>query len=456
MALSQDDRIAISGKIVAIPDQNKIIDELKDQIQEQIDQAQKEDNANKTLFDSANALVNSYHAEIERYDGNQRSVFTEQNLIDSVDRVLGNVFFPNDLNTPTPSIPDGAWKNYVPFSLGLGIGKSYNEDFPTIQKEQDIIDEINAQISIIESQIAATRSTGNRCSEGFCTFPQFTDQSSCISGGGVWTASTSFGPDPVMQAAGNDLNAAVASWKAFITATDSAVPTADTDSTRNAQNVASKNDISLTLSEINSWESFPNYDTTTSLPGTCSSFNSLLSSFFSASRYRDTELQVLKDIVALRSSFVVTRQSQIQSNLGSVTQNTTNGEITSATGLLGNRIRLVDVRINAIAGSLTKLKGLEKGKEAQQAIQNSNDNAVLAFQSAITASKFRSPGTNINSVHLLDASGFSVSDSVFVASNTQTELPAIIQQIDGNRVILDIKVPDKYRHTENARLYKVL
>lgn len=456
MALSQEERIAISGKLVAIPDQNEVAEDLKGQLQEQADNAKKEDDANKSLFASANALVTAYQAEIERYDGNQRSVVTEQSLLDSADRVLQNPFFPNDLNTPTPSIPDGAWKSYVPFALGFGIGRNYVEAFPPIQKEQDIIDDINAQISIIEGLSAATRSTGQECVSGSCSDPQYTTQSTCEANSETWSTSASFNPDAAMQAAGTALNAAVTAWKNFITVTDTVVPTTDTDATRSAENQASRDDIAATLVEIGDWEAFPDYDTTTSLPTDCSSFNALTASSFTSSRYRTDELQVLKDIVALRSPFIVTRQSQISGHLGTVAQNTSTGEVTSATGFLGNRFRLIDVRINAIAGSLTKLKGLERGKDAQQAIQNSNDNAALALASAITATKFRSPGTNITSVHVLDASGFAVNDSVFVASDTQAELAGVIQQIQGNRIVLDIKVPEKYRHTENARLYKVL
>lgn len=74
----------------------------------------------------------------------------------------------------------------------------------------------------------------------------------------------------------------------------------------------------------------------------------------------------------------------------------------------------------------------------------------------MVATGFRAPATGINTIHVLDASGFSVSDAVYVVSENQLEISTTITAIQGNAVTLGSIVPQKYRQNEFARLYKVL
>lgn len=459
MALTQDDRIAISKKLVAIPQQNQAAENNKAQLEVARLEAEKADNANKALQADPTALINLYQQELNRYDGNGRTEVTEQDMLDSVNRILQNPFFPNDLNTPLPNVPDGAWKNFVPFSGNKAIGRNYDETFTTVTKEQDLIDAVNSAIAAVEAFSDATRSTGETCSlGGTCSLPIYTDQTSCTDNGGTWTPSPpdNIDPDPAMQAAGDALKTAIQNWEDFLNGTDAVVPTTDTNPTRSAENIASKDDIANAIGVIDTWQALDDYDTTTSLPTTCAAFNALTAGDFTASKFRSTELQAIKNEITARQAFISTRTGQISGHLGTVNQDFTSGELLGGSGFYYQRFLIIDMRLNAIAGTLGALKGLENGQKAQQEFQNSNNNASTALSLVMYASAFRSPGTNITSVHVLDASGFAPSDLVYIVSDTQAEIAATIVSIDGNRLVLDTAIPEKYRHTEGARVYKLL
>lgn len=456
MALSQADRIAISKKLVNIPRENASADSTKDQLAAQKAEVKTQDDANRGLVEAENPLINLYQQEIERYDGNGRTELAEQDFLDSADRLLNNPFFPNDPNTPLPSLPDGLWTGFVPFSQTKAIGKNNNETYNSVTREQDLIDAVNAAIAAVEVFSDPTRSTGDECNEsGTCSMPAYDNETDCLNNGGTWTP----GPDLIepstdMQNAGTDLINAVQAWEDFINGTIAVVPTTDTDAGRAAENTASIDDANNAIAEIDSWQAIQDYASHSQT--TCVGFNGLDVNTLAQSKFRADALQILKDEITARQAFIATRVGQISGHLGGVNQNYSTGDINSVTGFYGKRFRFIDLRLNVIGGTLAKLKGFERGEDAQDKFKQANANASAAYASILQAVAFRSPGTNTNSIHVLDATGFSVSDSVFIVSDTQSEISATITQIDGNRVVLDKPIPEKYRHTELARLYKEL
>lgn len=460
MALTADERIAISKKIVQIPLQNASADNTTAQINVEKVKAQKEDDSNKKLMDDVTALIDGYQQEISRYDGNGRNALIEQDLIDSSDRKLQNFFFPNDQGTPIPSIADGVWKNFIPFSGNKAIGKSYAESYSIVQKEQDLINDVNAKIAVVEALSNITRSTGQSCNaSGVCSLPAYTTEATCLAAlptPGVWTP----GPDIIssdapMQAAGTDLINAIQAWETFMTGTDAIIVTTDANGTRSAQNTASKADIANSIIIINAWQALASYDTTHGQT-TCVGFNSYNVNLLDPTKFRAAELSLVKNEITARQAFIVTRSAQLNTNLGSVVQNMTTGDLTSATGFYGQRMRIINVRLNAMGGSLSKLKGLERGQGAQQQMKDSNANAALVYASVLTCTAFRAPATGTATIQVISAVGFSVSDVVYVSAENQAEIQTTITNIQGNTVYLADKIPQKYRQNEFARLYKVL
>lgn len=459
MALTQDDRISISKKIVGIPQENEAAQLIQQQLEAQKLESQKADDANRALMNDVTTLIDPYQSELSRYDGNGRTVVTEANILNSANRIAGqSVFYPNDKDTPTPAIPDGVWKALFPYMGNHAIGREYaTESFTAVTKEQDLIDAIDTAVAAVEAFSDPTRSTGLKCLDGVCSLPEYEDQVTCVNNGGTWTPGvTNLVTDTDMETAAEDLKTAVQAWEDFITATDALIVTTDSNATRSAENTASKDDIANAISVIDAWQSNPDYDTTTPTGATCGFFNGLTAGDFTPSKFRASELQVLKDELAARSAFILIRQPQIEGYLGTVTQDLSSGQITGGTGFYHRRALIIDMRLNAMAGTLSKLSAQEKGQAAQADLQASNGNAQTALTSIMYATPFKAPATNITSIHVADASGFSVSDSIYVVSDTQSELAATIEQIDGNRLVLDITVPAKYRHTEGARAYKLL
>lgn len=460
MALTQDERLAISKKIIAIPAQNTQADKTSAQIDVEKQKALKEDNANKKLLDDVNVFVHGYQFEIERYDGNGRNQLVEQDLQDSAVRKIQNFFFPNDPQTPLPSIPDGVWKNFVVFSGTKALGKSYLEAYSTVQKEQDLIDDVNAKIAVVESFSAITRSSGQSCDiSGTCSLPAHTTQAACIAAlptPGVWTPGPDLiASDAAMQTAGTDLITAIQTWETFINGTFGVVVTTDTDGTRSGQNTASKADITNAISVIDTWQAIATYDTTHGQT-TCTGFNAYNVNLLGATKFRAAELQPIKDEITARQAFITTRMGQLNTNLGGVVQNFADGSITSTTGFYGQRFRIIDTRLNAMGGSLSKLKSMERGQAAQQESKNLNNNTALVYTAVMTATAFRAPATGTNTIHVLSGAGFSMGDTVYVAAENQAEIATTITNISVNTVTLAAVISQKYRQNEFARLYKVL
>ena len=430
--LTQDDRIAISKKIIAIPQLNAAADTTIAQIDIEKAKALKEDNANKALLDDVNIYVHGYQAERQRYDSNGHNVLLEQDLVDSANRKIRNYFFPNDPQTTVPSVTDNIWKNFVVFSGSIGLGKNYSEAYIAVPGEQAMIADINAKILVVESFSNIIRSTGQSC-----------------------VPTDVIAADAAMQAAGTNLINAIQDWETLISGTYSIIMTTDANPTRSAQNIAAKADINISLPIINTWQALATYDTTHGQV-TCAGFNSYNVALLAPTKFRAAELLPIKTELTRRSGFVTTRMTQLNTNLGTIVQNMSTGALITATGFFGQRIRIVDVRLNAMGGSLSKLMGLGRGQAAQVEAKNANNNAALVYTSVITATAFRAPSTGSPTIHVLDASGFSASDSVYITAENQAEIATTIVSIQGNSVFLATAIPQRYRQNEFARLYKVL
>ncbi len=470
MAFSQDERIQISKKIIDIPLANANFDDTKASLEENLIKATNEDNANKSLMDDKTVFINPYQLEIAQLDSNVRTELKEQDVIDGANKIKQNFFFPNDVNTSLPSIPDGIWKFLTPFSGSIAIGKNYTEAFPSATaKEQDKIDPINTQISIIESAIAGTRSTGLECLEdlsGTCIGGSGgATEGACTGGGGTWSANNgpdTYSPEAVIQQALIDIGSAIGDWKTFLITEKSFILTTDTDTARQAQNDIAIADIDNTISIIDTWIGFDDWDTTTTLPsgsgGTaCAAFAAMISGDFTASKLRDTELQTIKDEITARLSFITIRIAELTVNLGSVGQNLSTGEIDgSGSGLYEARYQAINVRLNLLGGSLNKKLGIIRSQEAQDAQKDTNDLAAALYDTAMKVSTLRAPAAGTGTIHVLDASAFSIGDVIYVVAEKQLELTGTISNISGNTVFLDFDIPAKYTHENSSRLYKGL
>jgi len=155
MPLSQDDRIAISKKVVSIPKENERIDEAITALDAQVTTLTKEDTGNKNIVEDKNVLINLYQVELGLYDGKLRTSLVEADFTNSSNKVKNNPFFPNDpALTTLPGIADGLWKGLVPYSQTKAIGeKDKGETLGTVAPNEI------ALIAVVQGFITAANSS---------------------------------------------------------------------------------------------------------------------------------------------------------------------------------------------------------------------------------------------------------------------------------------------------------
>lgn len=440
MALTSEERIEFSKKIVSIPSENEKADEVKDMLGADKQKLEDKDSGHKKLAEQDHPLINGYQSEIQKLDGNERTQLTEQDYEDSALKVINNPFFPNDGNTPTPSLPNGVWTQFIPFAYTKAIGKKFDETHDIIDKEQDKIDAINTEIATMESYTAIGRSTGQFCTPGDPGPPPLPDV---------------IANDPAIQATAIAMVSAVNDWKTFLNTMKSAVVTFDTDPTRAAENQAAIDDIDAAIVIIDDWLALPNFDTNHGQT-TCAGFNSYNVNLLNPTKFRAAELQLLKDEIAARVAFGGTRLGQLSGYLGSITQDLNSGDVTAKDGFYGTRWGFIDLRLNLISGSLTQLKGMEQAQNAQDELKKSNDNAAATYDGVMKAVLFNAPAAGTGTIHVKDASAFAPGDTVYIVADEMAEISTTISSIDGNTVYLAGNVDKKYTPEAFARLYKEL
>jgi len=450
--LTQDERIQITRKIVVIPQENALASNQKGEIDKSKLIAQTKDDAHKKLVEETNILLHDYQKERNTYDGNSRTELVEQDFLDSANKVKNNPFFPNDPSTPTASLPDGVWIKMKPFAYTKAIGKNFDETFSTVTKEQDLIDAVNTKIAEMEAYTDVGRSTGQKCQPGFCSLPAYTTQSECELNGETWTPE-SIVTDPLIQTTSSELTAAIQAWEDFINTTHGLVVSTDTDPTRSTENNTSRANITSTISIINAWQALSDFDTAHGQT-TCAGFAGIDVLTLDPTKYRSAELQVLKDELGSRVTYISVREGQLDGHLGSITQDINTGEITSSSGFYGNRFGFISLRLHLLSGSLTEVMGYDQAADIQDEMISENNNIANTYTSVLKTVLFRSPGAGTNVIHVMDASEFQMGDNVYIVADEMDEISATISNINNNTVYLSVNVTSKYSKDINARLYK--
>lgn len=438
--LSSNDRIAFSLQIVSADDQVNGLDNAKAQIQIQIDKMQNLDNANANLFTPVNSLVNSYQGEYSAIDANLRTSITEQDIQDSGNRKLQNFFFPNDINTSVPSLAPfhNIWTKVKPFAITYAIGKNYVETYGSTTGEINTINSILGYITASTAFQDIENTSGQQAIDG------------------------SPGPDiiqsyPAVVTLKTNIVAAINTLVSVLNVELSYILTNDSDPTRQAQNDAAIAYINTTfLPAINLWLSYVDFNPVPGSVTTFAQFYAYNPALLAPTKLHSTQLAALQTALNNRLTFLTTRVSQLQANLGTIVQDLATGDLTTSTGFYGRRYGFLSLRLNALDGSLTKLLSLTTASSAQSSIKQNILDTKAIYQSVVPTSLFQAAGNETSTVHLVDVSFLSPGDNVFVCSETQPEIQRSIKSISGNAVVLNDSVSSKYRPIEKARLYKDL
>jgi len=436
MALTQSERIDVSKKQISIPLDKQNVVNTKSKIQEQIAIAQASDDTSKGLMDAITVYINPYQSELERYDGTGRTQLVEQDLIDSANRVNHGPFFPSDTNISLPSVPDGVWKNFVPFSNNSAVGRTYTEGFNSVSNENAQISAILATITSIEAFSAPTRSSGDVCGPNPNPPPADLIE-----------------PDLTIQGLVTTLTSQVNGLRAFTLSTKASVPTIFKTPTMQTENTAAKTAIDTLVAAMDAWLVYPDF--TSIGAASCSVFDTYNVASLPPSKLRATELDVLKAAMNTKSTFNTTRVSQISGYLGSIAVDG-KGNVTTANGWYGDRFRIIDIRLNVVTGTLSSLVSLQNSTDAQTSTTASLDNQLIVYDTLLKTSLMRAPASGNKIIHVIDATGFAVSDSVYVFSDGKPEISATILAISNNTITLDTDIPKSYIPDNYGRIYKAI
>jgi hypothetical protein len=436
MALTQEQRISLSRKFIEIPMILEKSDETIGMIESQKDEVEQLDNTHKSLIQDVNTFIEAYGGEMSYLTGAFRANLTEAHMEDAVNRTLGNFFFPNQPDVSVPSISGNVWKFLNPFSGSIAIGKQYNENYLVVGGEQNTYSSISSLISTIEgSYTNVQRVTGNSCS--------------------MDTVSV----NATLHAQLSTLTGLVNTYKTALNTEVGFINTQliiDTNVTNNTNSQANKDNINnVIMPAIDAWLAAPNFDPQTA--ATCAAFNSINIIPLLDTKLKPSVLNALKAALLTRQSFVTTRVSQVNTLLGSVGQNLSTGDLNnSGSGYYDKRFRLINLRINAVMGSLTKLRGIEKSVEIQEGMKANNEIALDTYGDVLACSGFRSPSVGSNVIHVKDGSIFSNGDTVYVVTDEHPELTGTIVNRAGNALTLSFTVPQKYTVVNFGRVYKTL
>lgn len=385
MALTQDDRISISKKIVSVDIDNAIIDNTIAQLQTGLVSAQNKDASNINLIADIDFFIVPYQNEISIIEGKQRVILSNSHYLAAARGQTGNLFFPNDENTVVPSLGSEVWTQLTPFAGNGAIGKNKAESYASIAGEEPTASALQDEI------------------DTYNALPVL-DQPAYLPN--VVTAANAYRTQLV-----NEQNTV---W------------TGDPDATRDAQNDQAILDLQDAIDDIDDY----------------------LSS--------TTNVALAQLALDNRAPIRATRKSQINAILGSINQNLSTGEVTGGSGFYFDRFKFIVLRLDLLAGSLVEQVGIEKGISAQNSQKTFNSNAATTYLDVVYASKFIAPAANTGTVHVKDASGFSIGDSIYVVAENQQELVGNVTNIDNNTLFLDVKIPQRYTHENLARVYKVL
>lgn len=459
--MTPDDRQAFSLKIIAADETVKSLDSAKAALQAEVDKIQKLDTANKNLLDPVNTMVGLYQAERQLLSGILRTTFTETEILGAAAKKPKNAFFPNDLATSVPSLSasNNVWTQVAPFALNTAIGKTYSEAYAgSTQKEQDLIDAINTLISSASSFTDIEKTSGQQVSivGGSCSIPLHTTQAACVAATpipGIWTPGVAtIVSYPAVQTLATNMTAAVNALKTFLIAEVAAVPT-DTNTANQTMNDAAKNNINnVIIPALNTWLAYLDIK---NVPGTVTAaqFPSYDSNLLAPTKLHSTQLTALTSALSARTTYGTTRLGQLDTILGTIAQNVSDGSVTGS-GLYFKRYGLLSLRLNALGGSLMQLAGMQSATGAQESIKNSTKANKATYLQLLPTSAFKSNANGTAMINVVDPTLFSVGDTIWIYAEKQEELVRAIKAIDGDRLTLNDQVPAKYRQSEKARIYK--
>lgn len=455
MAISKDDRISISRRILELRAQSVTIQASKVALQSRKTQLESLDAANKSLQNNEQTIINGYQTELSYIDGLTRTTLSESDIQSGAKRELGNGFYPNDTDNPPASLPSGIWNHLVPYALGLARGRAKDESLPSGTSEQDLHDAIDTFVTQIEALTDVQRSTGQKCTNGTCSLPQYDNQTDCTGNGGVWTP----GPDNIQE--DTDLTDLMTNIKATVNSLRTRIQNqvdgtvSDTDATRASEASTALSNAQTAVSAIDTWLALQDFDTTHG-ETTCAGWNSINVSTLADTKWRATELNALKSALSTRSLFLPTRSSQLSGYLGDISQNVSTGAITSSSGMYGRRWAAISTRLRLLDGSLVSLTGVDNAIASQDSLIEGAEEAEDTYSNFLDTFPLSSPSNNTRFVHIKGDHDLSAGQNIYVMADNVSEIQTKVVSVNGGRIELTSKIPEGYKNDNFGRVYRLI
>lgn len=482
--LTQPQRIQISGEMLDIPLRIQAANATNAQIAVVKTDLQARDSSVKIFFDKYNLQTNSYQNERKWLDGTTYSEVLENDVQDSAKRAAGNKFYPTD----------GSWVNFQPKLHDSAVGNpTSNSTNNELQKFIDNIEDLgllstidfilNGQSSgVANDTLAAPYIPGSGTMQvttggqtigkliqvkggGFSGLFKITNITTLVnldvievvppngtlpmSSSNVLENITAFTNTErntltstffqnVLTGITSNLTTAISSWETLLN-------NQLTELNNNTDNrviqlgeiTNAKNDINNSKSIIDAWQALPNTGTT----GT-------------DSKFVNVNINNIYNEILARQTFATTRATQVTTALGSVSQ-IGDGSF-SGTGIYHERFKQIDLRINLAGGPLTEYYEKNAATSALTQIVNTATNTKTTYETELRTEKITADGNNTNIIAVTSVTGFSISDSVYVISDTQIELTGTITNISGTNIQLSFTVSSLYKVADRLRIYKQL
>lgn len=456
MALSKEDRIAFSKKIVNGDLEKRGIEASRQTLETEKQKQFDLDQGNMRLVEFRTGYIDRYQVELGRYNGIFRTELTEQDIQDASRLVLGNFLYPNNPNLPPPSTAPQTWTKPKPYARNKAVGRLFTEMFPAaVPAEQTKLAFIIAKIAEIEAYPLIQRVTGQVCipAGGTCSNPSFTTQATCELNGGIWTPT----PDMIvtnapLQSLYQELLDAVNDLRSYVLITQALIVDDDFVPARQAQNNAAIANVNTIVAAIDVWLALPAFNTGHGQT-TCAGFNAYNPALLGPTRLQLGDLNTFESVILARQSFVALRVTQIDTNLGTIAQDLMTGNYTGS-GLYFERWNFVGLRLNFYGGSLIAYNGIDNATTAQLQLQDQINLSIDTYKTLLDCSVLTAPTNGTNVIHLKSSVGFVAGDVGYIVSDSQEEIPIRISSVEGNRIKVGNTIPAKYRPGDSARVYK--
>lgn len=491
--LSQDDRIAISRRLIKIPIENAAY--LTAKANSDAAQAiyQKVDDANSDFSDFYIGIADNYDGEYQAVSGNIPATFDDSDIEDSAYQIDPNIFFPvstpfnfflipkitdevNGTATGVDNLSDAQAINCPPsvsspsgngliqlidilvngFDYGASSetldvlyasgGTSITTVGPLSTSAGEILLVGSTCLLVVNSvagntinvypltTFSGSVSAGASVNKVFPGFSASNRRSLVASVGAyqsILDCLTTTGSNSIIQRV-LDWESSVVDQLAFLSANeeDRAAQIAQIATAVTTNNTAQ--------TAINTWQTLSNTGT--------------------GGKFDDTPINILLSAANTKDTFNTTRATQIQTALGSVIDNadgTYDYGITEE-DIYYRRYQWVDVRINRALGSLIRAINSMRGSTNLQSLIDNGEFLYAEYSTVMTASALVEEPDGTNQIVVEDGSIFSRGDSCYVICEVTDELAVTVQDIAGNTLTLDIDIPIEYTTDELARIYKVL